>query len=428
MARCGRPISPAAAGAVAGCPRPDRESAPPPSAARGHRRPGAAWSSVRRGTGRGLPPRRRGLRPSRSRSPLFPGASGVLVSPDRAGVDAEGPLHDADGIVFDDHFGEDLVPRAIRGPLPQPLMGGLPRSVPFGQVPPGHPGLGLPQDRVDHLTVIPPSATPTTGLGQQWLDPSPGSVGEFMWTNHPHQGESHRWKTARTGPRLTGTVLLAVTATRYVTPLREGGSLPGLMEADDLGTYVVKFVGAGQGRKALVAEVVVGSLAAAIGLPIPRLVTVEVDPILAANEPEEEVQDLLRASPGLNLGVDYLPGSLDLDVSAFDIDPGFAGQVLWFDALAGNVDRSWRNPNMLFWHGRPYLIDHGAALTFHHNWSGAGAAPQRSYDASEHALIGCAPDLEAAADLDVTAGRVADALALVPDEWLAGEPGFDSPT
>ena len=222
-------------------------------------------------------------------------------------------------------------------------------------------------------------------------------------------------------------MLSSVVATRYVTPLREGGSLPGLMEADDLGTYVVKFVGAGQGRKALVAEVIVGSLATAIGLPTPRLVTVEVDPILAANEPDEEVQDLLRASPGRNLGVDFLPGSLDLDVSAFEIDPGFAGQVLWFDAFVANVDRSWRNPNMLFWHGRPYLIDHGAALTFHHNWAGAEAAPRRPYDASEHALLGCAPDLAAAHDLDLTTERVHAAVALVPDEWLADEPGFDTP-
>src|SRR4051812_37592125 len=165
------------------------------------------------------------------------------------------------------------------------------------------------------------------------------------------------------------------------------------MEADDLGTYVVKFTGAGQGRKALVAEVIVGSLATALGLPTPRLVTVDVDPVLAANEPDEEVQDLLRRSAGRNLGVDYLPGALDLDVGAFELDPRFAGQVLWFDALVGNVDRSWRNPNLLFWHGRPYLIDHGASLTFHHNWAGAGSAAERPYDASEHALIGCSPDL-----------------------------------
>jgi hypothetical protein len=222
-------------------------------------------------------------------------------------------------------------------------------------------------------------------------------------------------------------VLPSVVATRYVTPLREGGSLPGLMEADDLGTYVVKFAGAGQGRKALVAEVIAGSLAAASGLPTPALVTVDVDPVLAANEPDEEVQDLLRRSPGRNLGVDYLPGALDLDAGAFDVDPAFAGQVLWFDALIGNVDRSWRNPNLLFWHGRPYLIDHGAALTFHHDWARAANAAARPYDASEHALIGCSPDLTAAEALDVDPARVTAALAAVPDEWLAGEPGFDTP-
>jgi hypothetical protein len=221
-------------------------------------------------------------------------------------------------------------------------------------------------------------------------------------------------------------VLPSVAATRYVTPLREGGSLPGLMEADDLGTYVVKFVGAGQGRKALVAEIIVGSLAIALGLPVPALVTVDLDPVLAANEPDEEVQDLLRASPGRNLGVDFLPGALDLDPVAFDIDPAFAGRVLWFDALVGNVDRSWRNPNMLFWHGAPYLIDHGAALTFHHNWPAADSAALRPYNASEHALIGCSPDLAAAEDLSVSDAMVAQALAQVPDEWLADEPGFAS--
>jgi len=226
-------------------------------------------------------------------------------------------------------------------------------------------------------------------------------------------------------------VLPTVTALRYVTPLREGGSLPGLMEADDLGTYVVKFSGAGQGRKALIAEVVCAGLATALGLPVPRLVTVDVDPVLAANEPDEEVQDLLRASPGLNLGVDFLPGALDLDAAAFPLDADFAGRVLWFDALIGNVDRSWRNPNMLFWHGAPYLIDHGAALTFHHRWPArATTASPATYDAREHALLGCAPDVDGAdaalAPL-VTAGALAAAVADVPEPWLAGEPRFDGP-
>jgi hypothetical protein len=199
------------------------------------------------------------------------------------------------------------------------------------------------------------------------------------------------------------------------------------MEADDLGTYVVKFTGAGQGRKALVAEVIVGSLAAMLGLPTPRLVAVEVDPALAANEPDEEVQELLRASPGRNLGVDFLPGALDFSATAFPVDPAFAGQVLWFDALVGNVDRSWRNPNMLLWHGQPYLIDHGAALTFHHNWPTAPGAGRRPYDAGEHVLIGCGPDLDAAADLDVTERRVVDAVAAVPDDWLRQDDEHDGP-
>jgi hypothetical protein len=222
-------------------------------------------------------------------------------------------------------------------------------------------------------------------------------------------------------------VLPHVVATRYVTPLREGGSLPGLMEADDLGTYVVKFHGAGQGRKALIAEVVSGHLARALGLSVPDMVTVDVDPVLAAGEPDQEVQDLLRASGGLNLGIDYLPGALDFDPTAFPVDPAVAGKVLWFDALVGNVDRSWRNPNMLYWHGRLFLIDHGATLTFHHHWPGAGSAG-RQYDAADHSLIGFEPELDAAdADLAplVTADVLRAAVAEIPDGWLVDEPGFE---
>jgi hypothetical protein len=226
-----------------------------------------------------------------------------------------------------------------------------------------------------------------------------------------------------------GRVLRHVTATRYVTPLREGGSLPGLMEASDLGTYVVKFHGAGQGRKVLVAEIVSGELARTLGLPVPELVTVDLDPELGLAEPDQEVQDLLRRSPGLNLGLDYLPGALDLDPLAFDPGPGFAGRVLWFDALVGNVDRSWRNANMLLWHRAPYLIDHGATLTFHHAWP-AEPDPAKPYDASDHVLLGSHPDLDAAdsalAPL-VTVAAVQAAADQVPDEWLAGEPGFGTP-
>ncbi|HEX4698563.1 MAG TPA: HipA family kinase [Actinomycetes bacterium] len=223
-------------------------------------------------------------------------------------------------------------------------------------------------------------------------------------------------------------MLPQVTATRYVTPLREGGSLPGLMEADDLGTYVVKFHGAGQGRKTLVAEVICSRLASALGLATPDLAVVDVDPGLAPAEPDQEVQDLLRASPGLNLGIDYLPGALDVDARA--VDPGLAARILWFDALIGNVDRSWRNPNMLLWHGQVELIDHGAALIFQHSWSNLEAWVRRPYDAATHALSGVAGDVdEADTALTpwVTSESLRSAVADVPDEWLDGEPGFDGP-
>nr|WP_222132102.1 HipA family kinase [Pseudonocardia sp. C8] len=216
-----------------------------------------------------------------------------------------------------------------------------------------------------------------------------------------------------------------VTATRYVTPLREGGSLPGLMEACDLGTYVVKFTGAGQGRPVLVNEIVAGELARALGLPVPEIVTVDVDPGLGRTEPDQEVQELLRNSAGTNLGVDFLPGALDLDPLAFDVGPEFAGRVLWFDALVGNVDRSWRNSNMLLWHRCPYVIDHGATLTFAHDRAAAPRFPDRPYDAGDHVLLGARPDLDAAdAALAprVTGELVDGVLALVPDDWLDGPP------
>jgi hypothetical protein len=154
---------------------------------------------------------------------------------------------------------------------------------------------------------------------------------------------------------------------------------------------------------------------------VPALVTVDVAPELAVGEPDVEVQELLRRSAGRNLGLDYLPGALDFEAGADGVDPGLAGRVLWFDALVGNVDRSWRNPNLLFWHGRLHLIDHGAALTFHHHWPGAEAAVRRPYDASAHALIECAPDVpaaDAALAPRVTSALLGEVLAQVPDEWL----------
>ncbi len=222
-------------------------------------------------------------------------------------------------------------------------------------------------------------------------------------------------------------MLRQVEATRYVTPLREGGSLPGLMEADDLGTYVVKFRGAGQGPRALTAEVVAGGIGRVLGLPVPELVLIDLDPALAPAEPDQEVQDLLRASAGINLGVDYFPGALDFTPTAFPVDPALAGRVLWFDALIDNRDRTHRNPNMLQWHG-PRLIDHGAALTFHHRWETAAAADARPYDASQHVLLGAHPDVMAAdAELGpmLTEQVLADVVADVPAAWLEGAQAGD---
>ncbi|UED82863.1 HipA family kinase [Streptomyces profundus] len=225
-------------------------------------------------------------------------------------------------------------------------------------------------------------------------------------------------------------MLREVLATRYVTPLREGGSLPGIVEGDDLGTYVMKFTGAGQGPKSLVAEVICGGLARRLGLRVPELVRMTLDPVIGLAEPDQEVQELLKASAGLNLGMDYLPGSIGFDSLAYRVDPVEAGRVVWFDALVNNVDRSWRNPNLLVWHGDLWLIDHGAALIWHHNWPTAPASAARGFDASDHALAPFGPDLGAAAATlapQVTAELLDAVLAEVPDAWLAAEPELPTP-
>ncbi|MGW3630932.1 HipA family kinase [Streptomyces sp. NPDC005122] len=224
-------------------------------------------------------------------------------------------------------------------------------------------------------------------------------------------------------------MLKEVAATRYITPLREGGSLPGLVEADDLGTYVMKFTGAGQGRKTLVAEVVCGELARRLGLRVPGLVTIGLDPVLGLGEPDQEVQELLKSSGGLNLGMDFLSRAVGFDSLAFEVSAREAGRVVWFDALVNNVDRSWRNPNLLMWHGDLWLIDHGATMIWHHHWPGAQASAAKPYDASDHALAPFGPDIaSAAAELAplVTAELLAEVTAAIPEEWLANEPGFDS--
>ncbi|MEU5775189.1 HipA family kinase [Streptomyces venezuelae] len=228
-------------------------------------------------------------------------------------------------------------------------------------------------------------------------------------------------------------MLSHVTAVRYVTPLREGGSLPGLVETDDhgtYGTYVLKFAGAGQGRKTLVAEVICGELARGLGLRMPRLTGVLLDPVLGLGEPDERVQALLKASGGLNLGMEFLSGALGFDPLAHAVDAAEAGRVVWFDALINNVDRSWRNPNLLVWHGDPWLIDHGASMIWHHNWRTAETAAAKPYDASDHVLAPYGPDIAAAAaELAplVTEQLLTEVAAEVPDEWLADEPGFEGP-
>ncbi|MER8187813.1 HipA family kinase [Kitasatospora sp. NPDC094015] len=224
-------------------------------------------------------------------------------------------------------------------------------------------------------------------------------------------------------------MLPEVTAVRYATPLREGGSMPGLVEADDRRLYVLKWAGAAQGRKALVAEVLAGELGRRLGLPVPELVRVDLDPVLARSEPEQQIQEQIRASGGLNLGMAFVSGALNFDPLCFEVDPELAGRVLWFDALIGNVDRSWRNPNLLVAAGGLRLIDHGASLIFHHHWAGAGGWIRKPYDASDHALLAARPDLKAAdADLAPLAEQaLAEAVASIPQEWLTDEPGFEDP-
>jgi len=214
-----------------------------------------------------------------------------------------------------------------------------------------------------------------------------------------------------------------VRATRYVTPLREGGSLPALMEASDDGMYVVKFRGAGQGPRALVAELIVGELARRLELPVPEIAFVELDPVLGLAEPDPEIQELITASAGLNLGLDFLPGSLPFEPAAgVPLDPELAAAVVWLDALVMNVDRTPRNPNLLVWHERLYLIDHGAALYPHHQGWQIGEHARRAFPAiRDHVLLPCAGSIaEADARLAALLDRSAldELTALVPDSWL----------
>lgn len=233
---------------------------------------------------------------------------------------------------------------------------------------------------------------------------------------------------------LTLSMLRTVIATRYVTPLREGGSLPAIVEADDDGMYVLKFRGAGQGPKALIAELVAGELGRALGLPVPELVFVELDPVLSNAEPDPEIQELLKASAGLNLALDYLPGSLAfVPAVAPPIEPALAAKVVWFDAFVTNVDRTPRNPNLLLWHRKLWLIDHGAALYFQHTWNDPETRSRTTFpQIKDHILI---PFASSITEIDqplrerLTSEVLIDIVAQIPESWLIeGTPFPDAAT
>ena len=215
------------------------------------------------------------------------------------------------------------------------------------------------------------------------------------------------------------------TATRYVTPLREGGSLPAVIEADDEGLYVLKFRGAGQGPKALIAELVAGEIARALDLPVPEIVFIELDADLARTEPDPEIQDLIRASGGLNLGLDYLSGALAFDPLADPPDAGLASRIVWFDAFVTNLDRTARNTNMLVWHRKLWLIDHGAALYFHHAGLDDPAAATSAFALiRDHVLLSaasCIAEVDTALAERLPRQTLEAIVGLIPDAWLVEE-------
>lgn len=216
--------------------------------------------------------------------------------------------------------------------------------------------------------------------------------------------------------------LRTVKVMRYVTPLREGGSLPAIVEGDDDGLYVLKFRGAGQGVRALIAELVCGEIARVLRLPIPEIVFVELDKKLAMTEPDPEIQELIKASAGLNLALDYLPGSIMYDTAIQPPEAELASKIVWFDAYTANVDRTPRNANMLLWHKNLWLIDHGAALYYHHNWATFADNTANAFAmTSQHILLPFVSDIEkidAEFSAKLTPEVLREIVALVPDEWL----------
>jgi hypothetical protein len=235
--------------------------------------------------------------------------------------------------------------------------------------------------------------------------------------------------THRLCPKYTDlSMLRTVTATRYVVPLREGGSLPAIVEADDLGLYVVKFRGAGQGVLALIAELIVGEIGRTLGLRVPEIVLIEIDAALGRNEPDYEIRRLLKASAGLNLALDYLPGSITFDPAARDrSSPEEASLAVWFDAFTQNVDRTAKNTNLLVWHRKLYLIDHGAALYVHHNWESMQEKASAPFaEIRNHVLLPWAAQIPEAAKIaqdKLSQKAIEEIVGLVPTEWLEAIPG-----
>lgn len=216
--------------------------------------------------------------------------------------------------------------------------------------------------------------------------------------------------------------LRTVNVTRYVTPLREGGSLPAIVEADDDFLYVLKFRGAGQGTKALIAELISGEIARVLGLRVPEIVFINLDEAFGRTEPDEEIQDLLRASEGLNLALHYLSGAITFDSLVTKVDAKLASQIVWLDCLITNVDRTARNTNMLMWHKELWLIDHGASLYFHHSWHNWEEQSRRPFvQVKDHVLLSQATELEAV-DIEfrqlLTPERIQSIVSVVPDDWL----------
>jgi hypothetical protein len=217
-------------------------------------------------------------------------------------------------------------------------------------------------------------------------------------------------------------VIRKVNVTRYVTPLREGGSLPAIVEADDDGLYVLKFRAAGQGVKALIAELISGEIARALGLRVPDIVFAELDPILSRTEPDPEIQELMAASAGMNLALDYLPGSITFDPLVFPVDEQLASEIVWLDCLVTNVDRTPRNTNMLVWHKELWLIDHGASLFFHHGWTNIDEQSRRPFlQVKEHVLLPLAGKLDTV-DREfrekLTSDVLSSMISAIPNDWL----------